>query len=149
MGGLCSRRSTEDGSTSGSIPHVNGHFSYGSGMVYQSRGLSANVKSNRTPSPIGETTDKQPGEPFSFPELTAFSHGMNEDDINDGIPHLSRALSHKTRSAKSKQVAVAKVCHTWIFFGIYIILFLFASTFLGFRLVLCGERAMMHWIKAC
>ncbi|GFZ09639.1 similar to Ikzf5 [Actinidia rufa] len=109
MGGLCSRRSTEDGATSGSIPHVNGHFSYGSGMVYQSRGLTADVKSNWTPSPIGETTDKQPGEPFSFPELTAFSHGMNEDDINGGIPHLSRALSHKTRSAKSKQVAVAKV----------------------------------------
>ncbi|XP_057469904.1 protein PSK SIMULATOR 1-like [Actinidia eriantha] len=109
MGGLCSRRSTEDGATSGSIPHVNGHFSYGSGMVYQSRGLTANVKSNRTQSPIGETTDKQPGEPFSFPELTAFSHGMNEDDINGEIPHLSRALSHKTRSAKSKQVAVAKV----------------------------------------
>uniref|UniRef100_A0A5B6ZSI3 DUF668 domain-containing protein n=3 Tax=Davidia involucrata TaxID=16924 RepID=A0A5B6ZSI3_DAVIN len=108
MGGICSRRSTED-STGGSFPHVNGHFNYGSGMVYQSRGLPTQENSNSTPSSVGGILDKQLPEPFSFQEVNAISYGMNPDDINDGIPRLSRASSNKARSTKSKQVAVAKV----------------------------------------
>ncbi|KAA8546336.1 hypothetical protein F0562_002925 [Nyssa sinensis] len=109
MGGICSRRSTEDSSTGGSFPHVNGHFNYGSGMVYQSRGLPTQGDSNSTPSLVGEIMDKQLREPFSFPEVNAISYGMNPDDINDGIPRLSRVSSNQSRSTKSKQVAVAKV----------------------------------------
>uniref|UniRef100_A0A5B6ZQU4 DUF668 domain-containing protein n=1 Tax=Davidia involucrata TaxID=16924 RepID=A0A5B6ZQU4_DAVIN len=109
MGGLCSRRSTEDRSTAGSFPHVNGHFNYGSGIVHQSRGLPMQENSHSAPSSIREGMDKQLREPFSFPEVNANSYGMNPDDINDGIPRLSRALSNKSRSTKSKQVAVAKV----------------------------------------
>ncbi|OIT30110.1 hypothetical protein A4A49_13727, partial [Nicotiana attenuata] len=61
-------------------------------------------------SPPGESTETQPSEPaFAFPELNAVSHGVDMDDINDGIPQLSRALSNKTRSTRSKQVAMAKV----------------------------------------
>lgn len=109
MGGFCSRRSVEDGSTGGSFPHVNGHFKYGSGMVYQSRGLDANVNNNPTPSQVVETVDKQLGESVTFPETDTISHGMTAADIYDGIPNLPRALSYKSRSTKSKQAAVAKV----------------------------------------
>ncbi|KAL6962059.1 DNAJ domain protein [Sarracenia purpurea var. burkii] len=106
MGGLCSKRSTEYGSTCRSFEHVNGHFNYGSRMVYQSGGrVAAKKTSNQTPSPVGETGDKRLQEPFSFPE----SQGRNADDIDDGIPRLSRVLSDKSRSTKSKQAAVAKV----------------------------------------
>ncbi|KAG5544637.1 hypothetical protein RHGRI_017166 [Rhododendron griersonianum] len=110
MGGLCSKRATEDGFTTRNFPRVNGHFVIGSRMVHQSHGVAAAAtNSNQTPSPVGETLEKQLGEPFSFPELNATSHGVNANDIDDGIPRLSRALSNKSRSTRSKQVAVAKV----------------------------------------
>ncbi|XP_031247138.1 uncharacterized protein LOC116104852 [Pistacia vera] len=108
MGGLCSRSANVDNAPGESFPSVNGHFNYGSTLVYQSRELKVN--SNSTPSPIGENVDdKQLREPFSFPGGSAVPYGAYPDDINDGIPRLSRALSHKSRSTKSKQVAVAKV----------------------------------------
>ncbi|XP_059630869.1 protein PSK SIMULATOR 1 [Cornus florida] len=105
MGGFCSRRSTEDGSSGGNLSHVNGHFNYSSGMVYQ----AAQANNNSMPSPVGESMGKQLREPFSFPEMNPISNGINPDDVNDGIPRLSRALSNKSRSTKSKQAAVAKV----------------------------------------
>ncbi|KAG8389698.1 hypothetical protein BUALT_Bualt01G0005800 [Buddleja alternifolia] len=103
MGGLCSRRSTDDSALAGAIPHVNGHFTYGPGIVYHSRGLE--IAENNIPGDV-EVTDKQP---FSFPELSGVSQGTILDDINDGIPCLSRALSNKSRSTRSKQAAIAKV----------------------------------------
>lgn len=106
MGGLCSRRSTNDAALAGGLPHVNGHFTYGPGIVYQSRGLD--IREDNTPEKV-EVSDKPLREPFSFPELTSVSHGTHLDDINDGIPRLSRALSDKSRSTRSKQVAIAKV----------------------------------------
>ncbi|KAL9173357.1 hypothetical protein ABFS82_03G108600 [Erythranthe guttata] len=107
MGGLCSRRSTDDSALAGALPGVNGHFTYGPGLVYQPRGL--NTREENIPA-TEATSDKHPREPFSFPELTSVSYGTNSDiDINDGIPRLSRALSDKSRSARSKQVAIAKV----------------------------------------
>ncbi|KAK6116618.1 hypothetical protein DH2020_049617 [Rehmannia glutinosa] len=106
MGGLCSRRSTDDAALAGALPHVNGHLSYGSGIIYQSRGLD--IREDNIPADV-EVTDRQPREPFSFPELSSVSHETNLDDINDGIPRLSRALSDKSRSTRSKQVAIAKV----------------------------------------
>ncbi|XP_022878784.1 uncharacterized protein LOC111396599 isoform X3 [Olea europaea var. sylvestris] len=109
MGGLCSRRSTNDSALAGAFPHINGNFSYGSGLVYRSRGLDVREDSNSVQASSEEVTDKQLREPFSFPELGAISHVTNIDDINDGIPHLSRALSNKSRSSGSKQVAIAKV----------------------------------------
>ncbi|KAK3029234.1 hypothetical protein RJ639_037655 [Escallonia herrerae] len=109
MGGLCSRRSTEDGSSGGGFPHVNGHYRFGSGMVYQSRGIPLQSNNNSAPSLAGESTDKQLREPFSFPEVNPVAYGMNTDDINDGIPRLSRALSDKSRSTKANLVAVAKM----------------------------------------
>ncbi|KAJ9675259.1 hypothetical protein PVL29_024281 [Vitis rotundifolia] len=110
MGGLCSRSSTVDNAPGGSFPHANGHFSHGSGIVYQSRGLPPDLTRNLTASPIGGGMDNKPlREPLSAPETERVSYGVNPDDIDDGIPRLSRALSHKSRSTKSKQVAVAKV----------------------------------------
>lgn len=116
MGGLCSRRSTDDGALAGTFPHVNGHFSYGSGLVYQSRGFDVRENSSSVEAPSKVSTDKQLREPISFPELNAISHATNIDDINDGIPHLSRALSNKSRSSGSKQVAIAKVFSPLILF---------------------------------
>ncbi|CAI9778134.1 unnamed protein product [Fraxinus pennsylvanica] len=109
MGGLCSRRSTDDSALTGTFPHVNGHFSYGPGLVYQSRELDVQENNDSVEATSQVSTDKQLREPFSFPELSAISDVTNIDDINDGIPRLSRALSNKSRSARSKQVAIAKV----------------------------------------
>lgn len=107
MGGLCSRRSTDDAALAAAIPHVNGHFNYGRGIVCQSRGLDIREDSIVTDV---EITDKPPREQFSFPELSPAPHATHNDDIHDGIPRLSRALSDKYRSTRSKQVAIAKVC---------------------------------------
>ncbi|KAK9216465.1 hypothetical protein WN944_008474 [Citrus x changshan-huyou] len=108
MGGLCSRSSNVDNAPGESFPSVNGHF----GLVYQPRELPMKVNNNSTPSPVGENVEnKELAEPFSFPTVNAIAaYGTNLEDINDGIPRLSRALSNKSRSTKSKQVAVAKVC---------------------------------------
>lgn len=107
MGGLCSRRSTDETTLGGALPHVNGRFTYGPGIVYQSRGLD--IREENIPRDV-EVMDKQVREPFSFPELSSVSHGTNMDDFNDGIPRLSRALSDKSRSTRTKQVALTKVC---------------------------------------
>ncbi|XP_022718210.1 uncharacterized protein LOC111276715 [Durio zibethinus] len=112
MGGLCSRRSTVDNAPGGGFPHVNGHFSRGSRMDFQTRELPANINTNSAPPLTEDNADnanKDSREPFSFPEISAVPYGANPDDINDGIPSLSRAPSNKSRSTKSKQVAVAKV----------------------------------------
>ncbi|XP_065880238.1 protein PSK SIMULATOR 1 isoform X2 [Euphorbia lathyris] len=108
MGGLCSRSSTVDNAPGGGFPHLNGHFP-GSGLVYQSRDLK--IDSRTDPSPVVENVENKPvvREPFSFPDVNVVPYGMNPEDIDDGIPRLSRALSNKSRSTKSKQAAVAKV----------------------------------------
>ncbi|KAM1747885.1 hypothetical protein ACFX12_008944 [Malus domestica] len=110
MGGMCSkrRRSTVDdvnvnNAPNGGLPTADGHHSNGS------RGLPRKLNSNSTPSPVSEGVDKQLRDPFMLPETNNMvPYGLITDDVNDGIPHLSRTLSHKNRSNKSKQ-AVAKV----------------------------------------
>ncbi|XWS24854.1 hypothetical protein CRYUN_Cryun27aG0020700 [Craigia yunnanensis] len=111
MGGLCSRRSTVDNAPGGGFPHVNGHFGRGPGLVFQTRELPAKINTNSTPpaEDNADNADKELREPFSFPEINTVPYGTSPDDINDGIPRLSRELSNKSRSTKSKQAAVAKV----------------------------------------
>lgn len=115
MGGICSRtrrspvdNATVNDSSAGCYPHVNGHSDNGS------RALPMKLNNNSTPSSVVDNMDKQLRDPFSFPELNTAPYGLGADDINDGIPHLSRALSHKSRSTKSKQAAVAKVILNFI-----------------------------------
>lgn len=115
MGGICSRRATVDNVPSSSYSQ-NGCSNYGAGMLLDSHALSGKEICGSTTSNAGENADKQMREPFSFPELDANADGINEncngtymDAIDDGIPRLSRVLSQKSRSTKSKQVAVAKV----------------------------------------
>lgn len=118
MGGLCSRRSTDESALHGSLPHVNGHLSYSSGVVYQSRGLPVQANDDAMQSPACESMDKQNNnDSFSFPDVDNIPLGTNLDDINDGIPRLSRALSNKSRSTRSKQVAIAKVSEVSTFLG--------------------------------
>ncbi|KAJ6762063.1 hypothetical protein OIU74_024693 [Salix koriyanagi] len=109
MGGLCSRSSTVDNAPSGGFLQLNGHFSHGSSLVFQTRELK--IDSNTNPSLVGEkkVDIKQLREPFTFPEVNVVQYGMDPNDIDDGIPRLSRALSDKSRSTKSTPVAVAKV----------------------------------------
>lgn len=110
MGGICSksRRSTVEDVTaniasSGGFPNANGHTNSASG------GVPAKVNRISTRSPVSDGMNKQLRDPFMLPETnTMVPYGLITDDINDGIPHLSRALSQKTRATKSKQ-AVAKV----------------------------------------
>ena len=116
MGGICSksRRSTVEDVTaniasSGGLPNANGHNNTASG------GVPANVNRISTRSPVSDGMDKQ-RDPFMLPETnTMVPYGLITDDVNDGIPHLSRALSQKTRATKSKQ-AVAKVILNFFFF---------------------------------
>ncbi|GKV32342.1 hypothetical protein SLEP1_g40958 [Rubroshorea leprosula] len=108
MGGLCSRRSTLDGAPVGGFPRVNGHFGHGSALVFRSHELTAKINCHSNPLPAGDNGDRQPREPFSFPETSAVPY-TGPEDINDGIPCLSRAPSQKSSSTKSKQAAVAKV----------------------------------------
>ncbi|XP_060198210.1 protein PSK SIMULATOR 1-like isoform X2 [Lycium barbarum] len=110
MGGLCSRRATVDSTTDGGILYLNGHLNYGAGIFYQLHGLPKQPNCDPTQSPAGESADKQLSEPvLSFPEVNVISRGVPMDDVDDGIPRLSRALSNKSRSTRSKQVAIAKV----------------------------------------
>ncbi|KAI4346583.1 hypothetical protein L6164_007467 [Bauhinia variegata] len=116
MGGICSRskKSTVDdamvdNAPSGSFRHANGHSNNESGMVYQAHGLPGKVNSNSTSPPDDDDVEKEVRESFSFPEMEKVSYGQTADDINDGIPRLSRALSLKSRSNKPKQAAVTKV----------------------------------------
>ncbi|KAI3761702.1 hypothetical protein L1987_52123 [Smallanthus sonchifolius] len=101
MGGICSRRSTEDDFDNGSFPRVNG-LSFASGIIYQPRGLPVQQMNNdeSTPSVVESMDDKK--KPLSLPEMNAL-------DDNDGIPRLSRALSNKSRLSKSNMTKVSEV----------------------------------------
>lgn len=112
MGGICSRswKATVDGvavdnALSGSSRHANGHANDEHGMAYQSIGLPRSIDNNNSNvlPDDDDDLDKHQRESFSFTGLENVSYGLSADDINDGIPHLSRALSHKS---KSKQAAV-------------------------------------------
>ncbi|KAL1295349.1 hypothetical protein AAHE18_19G205700 [Arachis hypogaea] len=122
MGGICSKswKATVDGvavnnaliSEGSSSRHANGHVNNEPAMTYQSIGLPANSidssNSNVPPLVDDDELEKHERESFSFSGMEKVSYGSGAYDINDGIPALSRALSHKSRSAKSKQAA-AKV----------------------------------------
>ncbi|XP_014513950.1 uncharacterized protein LOC106772218 isoform X1 [Vigna radiata var. radiata] len=110
MGGICSRswKGTVDGvavdnALSGSSRHTNGHANSEAGMAYQSIGPPRSIDSNSNALPDDDDLDKHQRESFSFTGLENVSYGSMADDINDGIPRLSRVLSHKS---KSKQAAV-------------------------------------------
>ncbi|KAK7391167.1 hypothetical protein VNO78_19578 [Psophocarpus tetragonolobus] len=113
MGGICSRswKATVggvavDNALSGSSRHANGHCNNEPGMAYQSIGVPSCVDNNSNVLPEDDDLDKHQRESFSFTGQENVCYGSSADDINDGIPSLSRALSHKSRLAKSKQAAV-------------------------------------------
>ncbi|XP_010499976.1 PREDICTED: uncharacterized protein LOC104777419 isoform X1 [Camelina sativa] len=111
MGGLCSRSSSVNNAPGGSFAHVNGHLNNGSEVKHQSGDGRARDKV-ADPSPLREDNvdDKQhTSESFSFPNLNVVSGESHPQNIEDGIPRLSRVLSQKSRSTKSRQAAVAKV----------------------------------------
>ncbi|KAK9095928.1 hypothetical protein Sjap_021425 [Stephania japonica] len=97
MGGICSRRSTVENAPSGSFPQPNGYIGNG--------GIEAKRDSILTPPIVGEGMDKLSADSFSFPDMNANSLVNIQNDIDDGIPRLPRALSHKSRSTKSKPSA--------------------------------------------
>ncbi|KAI3820059.1 hypothetical protein L1987_13915 [Smallanthus sonchifolius] len=109
MGGLCSRRSIKDNLDHGNLRHVNG-VNYEAVVVYepQSSPVRQVDDDESAPSVIGgsvEDDKRTSREAFSFPEMSAGSYAL---DDNDGIPRLSRALSNKSRSMRSNLAAVAK-----------------------------------------
>ncbi|CAI0396236.1 unnamed protein product [Linum tenue] len=107
MGGLCSRSSTVDNAIGGGLSHVNGQLNE-RGLIYQS--CEVKVSSSMTPPAIENVADKQQGEQLgSSTELSVVPIGMSPEDMYDGIPRLSRVLSNKSRSTKSKQAAVSEV----------------------------------------
>ena len=134
MGGICSRtrRSSSIGNVnvnnapSESYPHSNGHLGNGSYV------LPMKADSNSMPSSAGNSMDMQLRDPFSFQEVNVVPYGLGSDDTNDGIPRLSRALSNKSRSTKSKQAAVAKVSLNLMFWCSLPLAF-FVITVLGIR----------------
>ncbi|KHN17073.1 hypothetical protein glysoja_011547 [Glycine soja] len=121
MGGICSRswKATVDGvavdnALSGSSRHANGHVNNEPGMAYQPIVLPRSVDSNSIVLPDeddddvddDDDLDKHQRESFSFTRRENVFNGSGMDDINDGIPRLPRALSHKSRS---KQAVVSEV----------------------------------------
>lgn len=109
MGGFCSKRSTVDNAASGSSTNTNGYDNIDSNFhQHQSRGLPIKVNGNSNPSSSREDLHNQRlEEPLSFLGTNNSAVGLSPED--DGIPRLSRVASQKSRSAKSKQVASAKV----------------------------------------
>ncbi|KAJ0805326.1 hypothetical protein HanPI659440_Chr02g0048671 [Helianthus annuus] len=101
MGGICSRRSSEDDFDNGSFPRG---LSFGSGVIYQSRGLPAQrMDSESMPKGRVDGDGKDSlREVLSFPEMNGGSYAL---DDNDGIPRLARVLSHKSRSTKTTKVS--------------------------------------------
>ncbi|KAG9136473.1 hypothetical protein Leryth_018952 [Lithospermum erythrorhizon] len=100
MGGLCSRRCTADSTIGRGLPQVNGHYS--AGMTFPAHSSSVQPDSNLVRTSRGEDVNKQPRDPFSFPEVNVDSHGTNMDNVYDGIPRLPRASSNKYGSTRSK-----------------------------------------------
>ncbi|KAF7820045.1 uncharacterized protein G2W53_025500 [Senna tora] len=105
MGSFCSRSKKSikggvavDNDVSESSRHANGHSNNESQVGYQSHGLPGKINTNSTLPPVDNDMDKHVRDSFSFPEMEKVSHGPSPDDFNDGIPHLSRALSNKSRS---------------------------------------------------
>lgn len=117
MGGICSRRAIIDNVPSSSYSQ-NGCSNIGAGLLLDSQALSGKGNCDSAPPNDEENTDKQTREPFSFSTvgINANSNGTYMDSIDDGIPRLSRVLSEKSRSTKSKQVAVAKVSLCYVLF---------------------------------
>ncbi|XP_077239114.1 protein PSK SIMULATOR 1-like [Tasmannia lanceolata] len=107
MGGLCSRRSTVDDLPGGSVLHTNGHINH-EYRTYHSHGVSSKTQ-NMTPPSIMGNMDKQLGESLSFSERAGtVDRNNNRNDIDLIEPRLSRALSHKSLSIRSRPAAAAK-----------------------------------------
>ncbi|KAJ0235495.1 Protein PSK SIMULATOR 1 [Hirschfeldia incana] len=110
MGGLCSRSSSVNNAPAGTFPHANnnGHLINNGSAAGELR-----HKYDDDDDPETAAVDKPSSESFSFPTPNnniAASLGTNHpQNIEDGIPRLSRDLSQKSRSTKSRQAAVAKV----------------------------------------
>ncbi|KAF5203481.1 Duf668 family protein [Thalictrum thalictroides] len=102
MGGICSRRSTVDNAPSGSFAQPNE-------LVNQESHVNKKIDSVLTAPTTGEIMVKHVEESFSFPEMNTNAYGTNQNNVEDGIPRLSRVLSHKSRSMKYRPAAVAKV----------------------------------------
>ncbi|KAH9625940.1 hypothetical protein KSS87_020360 [Heliosperma pusillum] len=116
MGGLCSRSATVDNVPSSTYPQINGHGNHGSELFSEPHTLDMKGSVESALPSEDVILDKPVGQPFSFPELSGnrqesnvHVYGTALDDNYDGIPQLSRVLSQKSRSTRSKQVAVAKV----------------------------------------
>lgn len=111
MGGLCSRRAIVENVPSGSSSNTNGHYNNDSNVEYM---LPSKLDSKSAPSSSGEDVNKERGVSFSFPEINVASQdsqpsGLSPEETTDGIPHLSRVLSNKSRSTKPKQATSTKV----------------------------------------
>ncbi|KAK7277340.1 hypothetical protein RIF29_18491 [Crotalaria pallida] len=110
MGGVCSRSRKAtlagvavDNTMRESARHTNGHSNNESAITHQ------NVNGNLTLPHVDDDMGRHEQESFSLPGKEKVSYGSSADDINDGIPILSRALLHRSRSTKSKQAAIMKV----------------------------------------
>ncbi|KAL8252747.1 hypothetical protein R6Q59_036440 [Mikania micrantha] len=88
MGGLCSRRSTEDNPDNRSLHHAN---------------VDVNAQQLDDESVVGDNNVKHT---LRVTEMNSSSYSL---DDNGGIPQLSRVLSNKSRLTKSNLAAVTKV----------------------------------------
>lgn len=103
-----------DNAPSGSLANVDGSSSTDSN-VHRSGGMPKKGNDISTLSSGGEVGDEELREPSSASAENAHSRSLSSEDLSDGIPRLSRALSQKSRSNRSKQVTVAKVSQFCVF----------------------------------
>eukprot|EP01018_Ginkgo_biloba_P018768 Gb_38203 [translate_table: standard] len=114
MGAICSRRSTVDSSpdSNSGDKNVHGHTvsPQSAGMGLQSSGVPSKVSSNNTPPANMENMEKELQEQNSISNSEMFfyenRHYVNEEREPE---RLSRVLSNKSNTAKSKPTTVAKI----------------------------------------
>ncbi|KAL6010684.1 hypothetical protein ACLOJK_001122 [Asimina triloba] len=108
MGGICSRRSTDDNTLGEQVSNVGGHGHQDS-VGCQAQGFSSKTVADLTPPSVEEIMEKQSQDPISFSERTASDSGNRKStDIEPEVLRSNNGQSQKSVCNKSKPTAAAK-----------------------------------------
>lgn len=102
MGGLCSKSTKGNKALTKKVEHYGNHKS-GIGNKKNNHKHTSDLTSAK------EGVDSKKKEEEEE-EAVSVSAGTRNDDFYDGIPRYADSFSHKSRSVRSRQAAVAKVC---------------------------------------
>jgi len=103
MGGLCSKSTKGNKSLTKREEHYGNHKSVGGNKKNNHKHISYLTSAK-------EGVDSKKKEEEEEEETVGVAAGTKNDDFYDGIPRYADSFSHKSRSVRSRQAAVAKVC---------------------------------------